>query len=231
MNYLFHVFILALLFGCSSKEVTVSTENADKFDKTLNSGTPDRNEKVGIKDGTIKVQKTVYLEEDITQTQREIDELENKIYGGSKTDPGGLYLDLKNCRNQLSDSRLGGNSVPEPMERWEKISKKNPDYNYFVDRDKNVIGVSEEELAGKITNLRKIVRLLNDTYDTFQSRVEICQQKVRAAQIAHGLDPEDSKVKGEWVDGPNGYKVWRMKQPATSNPEEMAKRKIAREKE
>ena len=64
-----------------------------------------------------------------------------------------------------------------------------------------------------------------------QSRVEICQQKVRAAQIAHGLDPEDSKVKGEWVDGPNGYKVWRMKQPATSNPEEMAKRKIAREKD
>jgi len=231
MNYLIQVFILSLMIGCSSKEVTVSTEEAAKFDKSLNSVTSEKNEKVGIKDGTIKVQKIVYLEEDLTKTQMEIDDLEGRIYGESKTYPGGLYLELKNCRNQLSDSRLGGNSVTEPMEKWEKISKKNPDYNYFVDRDKNVIGVSEEELAGKITNLRKIVRLLNDTYDTFQSRLDVCQQKVRSAQIAHGLDPEDSKAKGEWVDGPNGYKVWRMKQPETTNPEEMAKRKIAREKE
>jgi len=227
MKVLMGLVALMVLASCSSKEVTVSTDEAEKFDKNLNSATLDKAEKVGIKDGTVKIQKTIYLEEDLNKMQREIEDLENRIYGESKTYPGGMYLSLKGCRSELADTRLGGNGVPEPMEKWEKISAKDPDYNYHVDRDKNVIAVNEEELAGRITNLRKLKRVLNDTYDTFQSRLDICQQKVKAAQVAQGMNPEDSKAKGEWVEGPNGYKVWKMKRSKTTDPEEMMKRKTA----
>jgi len=230
MNYLMVLVALLVLASCSSKEVTVSTDEAEKFDKNLNSATLDKAEKVGVKDGTVKIQKTIYLEEDLNKMQRDIEELESRIYGESKTYPGGMYLALKTCRGQLADTRIGGNGVPEPMEKWEKVSAKDPDYNYHVDRDKNVIAVNEEELAGRITNLRKLKRVLNDTYDTFQGRLDVCQQKVHAAQVAHGMNPDDAKAQGEWVEGPNGYKVWKMKRSKTSDPEEMMKRKTAKEK-
>lgn len=222
---------LALLTQCSSKkDVTVSLEEAPKMEQKLNSTTGSRGEKVGVKDDTVKIQKTVYLEEDLAKSQREIEDLENAIYGQSKKHPGGMYLGLKSCRNRLADPRLGGNGVSEPMEKWEKISAKDPDFNYHVDRDKNVVAVSEEDLASRISNLRKLKNILNDTYDAFQTKLENCQQNLETAMIKNGMNPNDMKAQGEWVDGPNGYKVWKMKKPTTNDPEEMMKRKSQREK-
>ncbi|MFM8314262.1 MAG: hypothetical protein ACKOA8_08260 [Deltaproteobacteria bacterium] len=220
-----------LLTHCASKkEVTVSLEEAPKMEKNLKSTTSDRAEKVGVKDGTVKIQKTIYLEEDLTKMQREIEDLENRVYGESRTYPGGMFLALKECRGRLSDARLGGNGVPEPMEKWEKVSEKNEDYNYHVDKEQNVVAVNEEELATRITNLRKLKRILADTYDSFQTRLDNCQQKLQAAMVSHGINPDDAKSKGEWVEGPNGYKVWRLKRPASTDPEELMKRKGEREK-
>lgn len=219
------------LTQCSSKkDVTVSLDEAPKMEQKLNSTTGSKNEKVGVKDDTVKIQKTVYLEEDLANSQREIEDLENAIYGQSKKYPGGIYLALKSCRARLADPRLGGNGVAEPMEKWEKISAKNPDYNYHVDRDKNVVAVTEEDLASRISNLRKLRGLLNDSYDAFQTKLDNCQQKLETAMIQNGMDPKDMKAEGEWVDGPNGYKVWKMKKPSTNNPEELIKRKAQREK-
>lgn len=222
---------LALLTQCSSKkDVTVSLEEAPQMEQKLNSSTGSRGEKVGVKDDTVKIQKTVYLEEDLAKSQREIEDLENAIYGQSKKHPGGMYMALKSCRSRLADPRVGGNGVAEPMEKWVKISAKDPDFNYHVDRDKNVVAVSEEDLASRISNLRKLKNILNDTYDAFQTKVDNCQQNLETAMIKHGMNPNDMKAQGEWVEGPNGYKVWKMKKPTTNDPEEMMKRKSQREK-
>lgn len=230
MKWFLWVLPVVLLTHCSSKEVSVSLDEAPKMDKKLNSTTGAKNERVGVKDDTVKIQKTVYLEEDLANSQREIEDLENAIYGQSKKYPGGIYLALKSCRNRLADPRLGGNGVSEPMEKWEKISAKDPDYNYHVDRDKNVVAVSEEDLASRISNLRKLKSLLNDSYDAFQTKLDNCQQKLETAMIQNGINPKDMKAEGEWVDGPNGYKVWKMKKPGTNDPEELMKRKSEREK-
>ncbi|NDG27246.1 MAG: hypothetical protein EB120_08745 [Proteobacteria bacterium] len=231
MRLILFVGLAVALTHCSSKkDVTVSQEEAPKFDKTLNSSTNQRGEKIGVRDDKVTVQKTVYLEEDLKKAQDEIEDLENRVYGQSKTYPGGIYLGLKTCRARLADPRLGGSGVPEPMEKWEKISAKDPDFNYHVDRDKNVVAVSEEDLASRISNLRKLKNILNDTYDAFQTKLDNCQQNLETAMIKNGMNPNDMKAQGEWVDGPNGYKVWKMKKPTTNDPEEMMKRKSQREK-
>lgn len=224
------LFPLVFLTFCSSKkDVTVSLEEAPEMEEKLNSSTNARNEKVGVKDDTVKIQKMVYLEEDLAKSQREIEDLENAIYGQSKKYPGGMFIALKECRNRLADPRLGGNGVSEPMEKWQKVSEKDPDYNYHVDRDKNVVAVSEEDLASRISNLRKLKNLLNDSYDAFQTKLDNCHQKLKTAMVQHGMNPQDMKAQGEWVEGPNGYKVWKMKKPSTSDPEELMKRKGQRE--
>ena len=38
-------------------------------------------------------------------------------------------------------------------------------------------------------------------------------------------NPDVAAATHTYVDGPNGYKVWRMRKPATNDPEELAKRK------
>lgn len=219
-----------LTYCSSKKDVTVSLKETPEMEEKLNSSTNSRNEKVGVKDDTVKIQKIVYLEEDLAKSQREIEDLENAIYGQSKRYPGGMYLALKECRNRLADPRIGGNGVSEPMEKWKKISEKDPDYNYHVDRDKNVVAVTEEDLASRISNLRKLKSLLNDSYDAFQTKLDNCQQRLKTAMVQHGINPNDMKAQGEWVDGPNGYKIWKMKKPSTTDPEELMKRKGQREK-
>jgi len=220
-----------LLTSCSSKkDVTVSLEEAPAMKKNLNVSTGMGDERVGVKDDTVKIQKIVYLEEDLAKSQREIEDLENAIYGQSKKHPGGMYIALKSCRNRLADPRVGGKGVSEPMEKWQKISQKSPDYNYHVDRDNNVVAVTEEDLASRISNLRKLKNILNETYDEFQTKLDNCQQKLEMAMVQHGMNPSDMRAEGEWVEGPNGYKVWQMKKPSTNDPEEMMRRKGEREK-
>jgi hypothetical protein len=231
MKQLLWILPIVFLAHCSSKkEVKVSLDEAPAMEEKLNSSTGSKNERVGVKDNTVKIQKTVYLEEDLAKSQREIEDLENAIYGQSKKYPGGIYLALKSCRTRLADPRLGGNGVSEPMEKWEKISEKDPDYNYHVDREKNVVAVTEEDLSARITNLRKLKGLLNDSYDAFQTKLDTCREKLETAMIEHGMNPNDMKAEGEWVDGPNGYKIWKMKKPTTNDPEELMKRKAQREK-
>lgn len=230
MKKIFVLVSLVWLAGCSSDKPNVSLEAPEEFDKPLNVTGSDKTEKYGIKDSTVKVQKIVYLEEELGKTQNEITELENKIYGAARTNPGGLFLELQMCRKRLADQRIGGNGVPEPMEKWQKVSQKDPDYNYHVDKRNSVVAVTEEDLATKIDNLNKLKRVLTDKYDDMSGKLDTCRDQYHAALVNHGLDPRDTEAQGEWVVGDNGYKVWKMKKPATYDPEELMRRKQQREK-
>jgi len=175
------------------------------------------------------IQKKVYLEEEMRKLQDDIEDLENNIYGKSRKDPGGLWAKLQECRVRTADPRIGGTGMPEPMENWEKISETDPDVNYRVDDKKNVVVVSEEELGARISNLNKTKRVLERRFGEFKDKVDSCESKYHAALIQHGLDPEDTKSQGEWVEGPDGARVWKMRRPASKDPEELMRRKQRRE--
>lgn len=228
MKIIFALMLLGIVMGCGSKKV--SLDEPAKFDKPLNTGTVDNREKVGIKDDTVVIQKKIYLEEELSKLHTQITDLENTVYGRSKKDPGGLWFALNKCRQKLQDPRIGGAGLAEPMEKWEKLTEKEDDFNYAIDDKQNVVAVSEEKLEARITNLKKMKRILDDRYDNFKDKMDVCENKYRTALIQHGIKPEDAQASGEWVEGPGGYKVWRMKKPSTDDPEEMMRRKGEREK-
>jgi len=217
--------VLTVAIGCASKH-----DPTKEFDKELKSGTTDDKEKVGLKDDKVYIKKKIFLEEQLFKLKREAEDLENAVYGRSKQDPGGIFAALKDCRKNLSDPRLGGSGIPEKMEKWEKITETEDDYTFMVDKHNNVVGVTEEELGARVTRLKRNKRLLNDTYDRFTDKLTVCQSKYRSALVQHGLNPTDTKAQGEWVEGPDGYKVWKMKEGATKDPEELMKRKYKRAK-
>lgn len=214
--------------GCSSKKV--SLDEPEPMDKELNSRTSDRSEKVGVRGDNIVVQKKMYLEEELNTLTTKIRDLENDVYGESVRDPGGFYLKLQTCRKRMADPRIGGNGTSEPMEPWEKPSETDTDFDYRVDKKKNIVAVSEEELGQKLSNLKKTKRVMDQRFQEFQRKVENCEQKYKTALVNNGLNPDDTEAQGEWVDGPNGYRVWKMRKPKTNDPEEMMKRKQERER-
>lgn len=221
----FFVMLLALLAGCSSAKVT------DKLEEEYKTQTGTDGEKVGLKNDKIMIQKRVYLEEQLAVLNSEVEDLQHTIYGKSKTDPGGVWDALNRCRKRLADPRVGGDGNPPAMEKWEQVAKLESQYEHTVRDDKNVIAVTEEALNDRIARLSKAKNILNTKYDSFKDKLDTCEHKYQTALVQHGLNPNDTEASGEWVQGPNGYKVWRMKRGATKDPEELMRRKMKRENE
>ena len=219
---------LALNAGCSSKKV--SLDEPEPMDKQLNSRTSDRAEKVGVRGDSIVVQKKMYLEEEMNALQTRIRDLENDVYGESVREPGGFFVRLSSCRKKMADPRIGGTGVSDPMDPWEKPSETDTDFDYRVDKKNNVVAVSEEELGQRLANLKKVKRVMDQRYQDFQKKIESCEQKYKVALVNHGMNPDDTEAKGEWVQGANGYRVWKMRRTSTNDPEEMMRRKQEREK-
>lgn len=224
MNKLFQFAVLAVIaavsfIGCSS------TKGPGDLEKTYNTGTGDNREQVGVRDDKVVVQKRVYLEEQLWNLKSEVDDLQRTIYGKSRTDEGGLYAALKDCRKRTADPRVGGVGKPEPMEKWMNVTSQDEQFFFKADKQNNLIGVSEEALDDRIARYQKHQRLLTDQYESYKDKVETCEENYKVALVQHGLNPDDTKAKGEWVEGPHGYKVWQMKKAATKDPEELMRRK------
>lgn len=216
---LFTVFAV-LVAACSS-----TPKAPGEMEKTYNTSTGDNRERVGSRDDKVVVQKKVYLEEQLWTLKSEVDDLQRTIYGNSRKDPRGIFLALKECRSRLSDPRIGGNGKSEAQEKWQNITEKDEQFFFKADKNNHLVGVSEEALDERIETYKKHKRVLTDSYDTFKEKLDTCEEDYRTALIQHGMNPEDIKAKGEWTDGPNGYKVWKMKKSATADPEELMKRK------
>ncbi len=213
---------LCILFvtACGSKN-----DPTENFDKTLNVSTSDKGESVGLKGDKVMVKKKVYLEEQLYKMQSEIEDLELAIYGKSKRDPGGIYEALKDCRVRVADPRVGGPGKPEAMEKWERLTLTDEEFQYKADKQSNLIGYSEEELDQRLTRYQKQKRVLDTQYENFKDKLDSCESKYQTSLVQHGLNPNDTKAKGEWIEGPNGYKIWKMRQGATKDPEELMRRK------
>jgi hypothetical protein len=219
---------MALMASCASKKegpVISTTDNTQKFDKQLNFNTTD-GEKVGVRGDQVVIQKRSYVEQELARLQGEVQDLQDSIYGKSVQEPSGLWAELKDCRGKLSDPRIGGSGTPDPMEHWENVTERADDNNYVVDKHDSVVAVSEEGVDARLVRYRKYKVVLTDRYQDFKDKVDSCHNRYKVALVNHGLKPEDTQSSGQWVDGPNGYKVWQMRRPSTDDPEELARRKM-----
>lgn len=217
--------ILAFVMSCSSPSKVKRLEDEDTKLKDAN---PVGTENVGIKDDHIVVQKKVYLSENLRRLQNEVKELERLIYGARKNDPGGLYLLLRECHQRASDKRIGGDGKYPGMERIARLTGKDPEYKYGLDSKDHLVAISDEFFHERINRYRKFKEILEKRHTDFQEDLGVCEAKYRSRLIDYGLDPDDTKAKGEWVEGPNGYRVWKMRRPPTYDPEELQRRKARR---
>lgn len=216
---------LFLLAGCAST-------GPEPFDQKLNNTPDGRGEEIGLRGDKAYIQKKVHLEERLWSLKAQVDDLQRAIYGASKQDPSGIFLGLRDCRKRVADPRLGGLGKADASEPWTNITQKEEAFFYQVDKKTNsLVGVSEEALDERIQRYEGYKATLETKYDEMKDKLDACEEKYHAALVQHGLNPDDTKAQGEWVDGPKGYKVWRMRKAATKDPEELMRRKAEKENE
>ncbi len=209
--------LVLLLAACASTKVT------DKLDEQYETKTSDAQETIGTKDDKIVIQKRIYLEEQLQVLQSEVEDLQHQTYGKTQADPGGLWETLRRCETRRADARVGGDGSPEAVPTWQDHASQAVEFAHTVE-GKNVIAVTEEALADRIVRLQKSKKILSTSSLSLREKLERCENLYKTALIQHGLNPDDTQAKGEWVEGDKGYKVWKMKRSATNDPEELMKR-------
>jgi len=216
-----------LLVACSSKKIDPARPIETKMEKTQRL---DSSEEVGVKGDNIVVQRKVYLAEELRKLQNEVYALEDEVYGNRSYQTIGLYGVYKECKSRLADKRIGGAGRLEPIEKAERVIDTEAELKIGIDEGKQLVGISEEGLRDRIDRFRGFRRILRKRADEYHEKIEICESDYRTALIDNGLKPEDTKSKGEWVMGPQGFRVWRAVTLPTNDPEELARRKAKGER-
>lgn len=164
------------LVGCSTnphkaKEIETEMERSQKL-----SG----DEKLGIKDGNLVVQKKVEMNEELRRLQNEVYSLEDHVYGNRKYKSQGLYGRLKSCRTKLSSKAMGGDGKLMWTEPIDRVTDKEDEFDIGIDEEEKIVGVSEEFLKDRIARFKKYKGVLQKREDEYQEKVEICDAELAA---------------------------------------------------
>ncbi len=162
--------LLAFGAGCSH-----NPNKASKIEtKMERSEDISRDEKVGIKDGNMIVQKKVEMNEELRKMQNDVYSLEDRVYGYRKYGSQGLYGTLKACRGKLVSKEMGGDGKLMWTEPLERITDKEEEFNIGLDEHDKIVGVSEEFLKDRITRFKNYKSVLQKREDEYQEKLEIC---------------------------------------------------------
>jgi hypothetical protein len=168
--------VMMALVGCKS-----NPHKAEKIEtemKKEQSLSPD--EKIGVKDGNMVVQRKVEMNEELRRIQYEVFELEDRVYGNRKYGSKGLYGALKGCREQLVSKKLGGDGKLMWTEPMDRVTDKEPEFNVGIDEKDKIVAVTEEFLKDRITRFQKYKQTLVKRQDEYEEKLEICDAELKA---------------------------------------------------
>ncbi len=137
-------------------------------------------ERVGVKDGNMIVQKKVAMNEELRRLQYEVYELEDKVYGNRKYGSKGLYGALKECRLETVAKRNGGDGKLMWTEPVDRITDKEDEFNIGLDENDKLVGVSEEFLKDRIVRFSRYRSTLLKRQDEYEEKLEICDANLKA---------------------------------------------------
>lgn len=170
------ILLSGVLVGCKTnphKATRIETEIAK-------SDTITGDEKVGIKDGNMIVQRKVAMNEELRRLQYEVFELEDRVYGNRKYGSKGLYGALKSCREQTVSKKNGGDGKLIWTEPVDRVTAKEDEFNIGIDEHDKIVAISEEFLKDRITRFNKYRTALLKRQDEYEEKLEICDAGLKA---------------------------------------------------
>lgn len=167
---------VAFLAACKS-----NPNRAEKIDTELKKEQSlSGNEKIGVRDGNMVVQKKVQMNEELRRLQYEVYELEDRVYGNRKYGAKGLYGALKACREQIVSTKYGGDGKLMWTEPIDRVTDKEDEFNIGIDEKDKIVAVSEEFLKDRIARFNKYKTTLVKRQDEYEEKLEICDADLKA---------------------------------------------------
>lgn len=186
-------------FGCAS-----NPHKAEKVEtKMENPSVITGDEKIGVKDGNMIVQKKVMMNEELRRIQNEVYSLEDRVYGSRKYGSDGLYGVLKSCRAKLNSKALGGNGKVQFTEPIDRITDKEDSWTVGLDDKDKIVGVSEEFLKDRITRFAGYKTVLMKREDEYKDKLEVCDADI-AAKEHEVAERKEAKLKKSTPKNPEG---------------------------
>lgn len=180
------LFVLVLMSALAIVSCRSNPHKAEKIETKIEKGeTISGEEKVGVKDGNMVVQKKVAMNEELRRLQYEVFELEDRVYGNRKYGSKGLYGALKSCREEIVSKKWGGDGKLMWTEPVDRVTDKEDDFNVGVDEQDKIVGVSEEFLKDRLTRFRKYRQTLQKRQDEYEEKLEICDADLKAKKESH----------------------------------------------
>lgn len=174
---------LCLGLGLAATACSHNPHKAEKIEtKMEREQTMPADEKVGVKNGNLVVQKKVEMAEELRRIQYEVYEMEDKVYGNRKYGSKGIYGSLKDCRTKLASKDLGGDGKLMWTEPAERITDKEEEFTVGIDEKDKIVAVSEEFLNDRITRFRKYKQTLQKRQDEYEEKLDICDAAIKAKQ-------------------------------------------------
>jgi hypothetical protein len=168
--------LLGLLTNCKS-----NPNKAEKIDTKMDkSETISGDDKVGVKNGNMVVQKKVAMNEELRRLQYEVYELEDRVYGNRKYGSKGLYGALKTCREETVSIKNGGDGKLIWTEPVDRVTDKEDEFNIGIDEHDRLVGITEEFLKDRITRFNKYRTTLLKRQDEYEEKLEICDAGLKA---------------------------------------------------
>lgn len=174
-NKIIYGLVLALISGCSSQQVKKIDTEVDAIKGNTSSGL------LALKDGKAIIQKETNADDELRVQQFHNNDLENEV--------NDHYYELKRCRKELSDSRLGGNGQVTPLPEIDNM--KTPDAikeEFGLNKDNgNLVFVKREEFLQKLNNERNYETSLKAMLKVLKPMRDKCELEEGQARVKAGL--------------------------------------------
>jgi len=175
------------LAACSSGPKKVDTDIDAKGNST--------DGVIGIKNDKVVIQKETSEQDELRQVQ----------WGNSKTedDMNRELFNLKRCREDMADERLGGSGEVTPIpdvDNMKQISDVKEEFG--LTKSGNLSFVTQEDYLKRIQIERNYQTSLKGMYKTVVSQKEDCERKMGKARVKAGLPAK--RYQGKGVINANG---------------------------
>lgn len=181
MKLLVFLPLMALMVGCASalEKKNAAGEVETKMEKSASIG---GDERVGVKDGSFKVQKKVMLAEELRHIENSTYAIEYEVYGNRDYGTKGLYGAYKECKAKANSVEFGGSGKMIPIEPPAPVINEDTELKFGEDEKGSLVGVSEEFLSERIDRFKKYKKILEKRRTEYETKLEICQNEVAEAE-------------------------------------------------
>lgn len=135
---------------------------------------------LGIKDKMVIIQKETAADDELRFQEWQNNALENDV--------NEQYFWLKRCREELADSRLGGNGEVTDLPEIDKMKTSDEIKEQFgLNENGRLEFVRQQDFLKKLDNERAYAKTLAIMKTTIHHNREICERKMGTARVKAGL--------------------------------------------